>query len=450
LKAHGLDRVYKLFVPAGSDIPALVERFSHAPGVDYAEPDHILRLAATYPNDARFSEQWGLDQVSDADIDAPEAWDHTVGAGIIIGINDSGVDSDHEDLAGKILPGWDFVNNDADPEDDNGHGTRTTSVATASTNNGVGIAGVCWNCLILPAKVFDDQGNGNATRSANGYIWLTDHGARIINQSGGSPLPNQTLHNGVKYAYDAGVVMASGTGNKNSSFMNYPAAYPEVIATGGTDSLDRRAWFSNYGAQIDVVAPAVLILTAQRGGGYSNANGNSFAGPHVSGLTGLIETLYPSVGRDEARHLIRSGAEDEVGQQVEDTPGWDQYHGWGRINTERTLGATLGSINLRVEGKGATRLYHETANPLATSYDFIRGDLSVLTESSDGVDLGTVVCLENDSSDPDTTGNEDIGMPLPGGCFFYLSRFNAAPGAGQYGGSSRNRDRIPSGGDCAT
>jgi subtilisin family serine protease len=222
-----------------------------------------------------------------------------------------------------------------------------------------------------------------------------------------------------------------------------------VIAAGGTNSLDQRAWFSNFGSPIDVVAPAQQILTAQLGGGYSNANGNSFAGPHVSGLTGLIETLYPSVGRDDARHMIRSAAEDQVGNPVEDVPGWDQYYGWGRINAERTIQAVESSISLRVEGKEITRIHLDTGNPLADSYDFIRGDLGLFSESSAGVDIGTVICLENDSPDPDTAGgDEDAESPAPGEGFFYLGRFNSAPGAGQYGGSSRNRDRLPSSGDC--
>ncbi|UCF66182.1 MAG: S8 family serine peptidase [Acidobacteriota bacterium] len=450
-RQHGLDRIYKFFVPPGSEVPALIKRFSKLPGVEYAEPDYLIQLDAVVPDDARFSDQWNLDQPSDADVDAPEAWEFTVGEGVIIGMNDSGVDSDHEDLAGKILPGWDFVNDDDDPEDDNGHGTRTSSVATANTDNAVGIAGACWRCSIMPAKVFNALGQGSHARSADGYVWLTDHGARVINQSGGGPIPSATLYAGVSYAYDAGVVMASGTGNKNSTAINYPAAYDEVIAAGGTDQFDQRASFSNYGAQINVVAPAVAILTAQMGGGYSPANGNSFAGPHVSGLAGLIETIYPSVGRDEAKHLVYSGAEDQIGRPIEDTPGWDQYHGWGRINMQRTLEATRSSASLRVEGKTATRLFLETANPTADAYDFVRGELGVFSETASGVNAGDVVCLENDSLDPDTAGgNEDDALPLPGDGFFYLGRFRSQPGTGGYGGSSRNRDRMPSSGDCSS
>jgi hypothetical protein len=258
------------------------------------------------------------------------------------------------------------------------------------------------------------------------------------------------LHNAVIYAAEAGVVMTAGAGNNNWPLVNYPAKFPEVIGSGGTDRQDLRASFSNYGEGIDVVSPAVSILTASRGGGYSPANGNSFAGPHVAGLVGLIETAYPSVGREGARHLIQSGAEDEVGRPTEDTPGFDQYHGWGRINVERTLAATASSVSLQVEGRDITRPYLESANPLAESYDFVRGDLGVFTETGPGVDLGAVLCLEDDSPDPDTVGgNEDAVIPSPGTGFFYLSRFTAAPGAGQYGGSSRNRDRYAASGDCA-
>lgn len=457
LMRHGLDRVYKFFVPRGTDVLDLVEKLSALAGVELAEPDYVQQIDEVQPDDTRFSEQWSLEQASDADVDAPEGWGISVGGGVVIGMNDSGVDSDHEDLSGKILPGFDFVNNDLDPEDDHGHGTRTASVASAVTNNSRGIAGVCWNCRLLPAKVFDASGQGNSSRSADGYVWLADHGARVINQSGGSSTASQILHDAVIYAYEAGVVLTSGTGNDNSVVINYPAAFPEVVAAGGTDRQDARvapfscsgSGGSNHGPEIDVVAPADLILTARMGGGYGTACGNSFAGPHVAGLSGLIETIDPSVGRDEAGHLIRSGAEDGVGRSGEDTPGWDRYHGWGRINVARTLAAIRSSITLRLQGTEATRVLLETPNPLAVSYDFIRGSVRTLSESASGVDLGAVVCLEDDSPDPSTAGHEDPDTPGAGEAFFYVSRFRSATGTGEYGGSSRNRDRKAGSGDCA-
>jgi subtilisin family serine protease len=199
---------------------------------------------------------------------------------------------------------------------------------------------------------------------------------------------------------------------------------------------------------MDVVAPAVDVVRADLGGGYSTGCGNSFAGPQVSGLLGLVLSLNPAAGREEMRHLVRAGANDEVGAPAQDTPGFDEFFGWGRLNMHRTLQATEASITLRVDGVTLTRPYFSSVNPLAVSYDFIRGNLESFSESAAGVILGTVLCLENDSPDPDTSGNEDSAVPALGSAFFYLGRFNAAPGPGSLGGSSRNRDRMASAGDC--
>ena len=116
---------------------------------------------------------------------------------------------------------------------------------------------------------------------------------------------------------------------------------------------------------------------------------------------------------------------------------------------ERTLLGTAASITLRVDGAASTRLSYDTPNPLATSYDFIRGDLALLSVGIAGVSLSNVVCLENDSPDPSTLGDEDTAIPTAGNAFIYLGRFNSAPGAGEYGGSSRNLDRNPAAGDCS-
>ena len=146
LVRSGLDRTYRFHVTPGNDVLDLVAQFAALDGVEYAEPDWVGTGGAT-PNDPLFSQQWGLEQTSDADVDATTAWDVATGApSVIIAVLDTGVDSDHPDLAGKILPGFDFANFDADPEDDQGHGTNVGSIATATTNNSTGVAGACWNC----------------------------------------------------------------------------------------------------------------------------------------------------------------------------------------------------------------------------------------------------------------------------------------------------------------
>jgi subtilisin family serine protease len=452
----GLDRTYKMFVPPGSDIPELARKLMAFPGVKYAEPDFMGEGGATLPDDAHFNLQYGLDQASDADTDAPEAWDLSLGSEeIIIAVLDTGSDSDHEDFAGKLLPGYDFANGDTDPEDDQGHGSNVGSIAAAVTNNSVGIAGACWNCKVMTLKVLDANNSGYYSWWTDAMIWAADHGADLINMSAGGTSGSSTLYNGILYAWQAGVPHISITHNDNTGAIRFPGRYAQTIPVGATNDQDDRAvpfcWGggSNWGPEIDVSAPGDWIPGAAMGGGYNYWCGTSQAAPLVAGLGGLMLTVYPSVGREELRHLLRSGAEDGVGLPAEDTPGFDEYHGWGRVNMERTLLGTLASITLRVEGETTTRPHLATANPLATSYDFVRGNVSALAEGSGGVSVGSVVCLENDSTDADTAGNEDLASPAPGEIFFYLARFNSVAGAGQYGGSTLHRDRLAASGDCA-
>jgi len=455
---HGLDRTYRFHVPAGSDILVLVEAFAGLPEVELAEPDYIGEGGATFPNDPRFGGQYAYDQPSDADVDGPEAWDIEVGADVVIAVLDTGIDSDHPDLVGKLRPGFDFVNNDSDPEDDHGHGTNVSSIASANSNNAVGIVGACWHCKIMPLKVLDANSFGAYSWWADAMVWAADNGARVINLSAGGTTASATLLAGVQYAYDAGVIHVSITHNDDTFSIRYPGRYTETITVGATDEVDARAdpfcysasSGSNYGNQIDVVAPGELILGAAMNGGYNSWCGTSQASPLVAGLVGSMRTIVPSLGREEARHLLQSGAEDQVGRINEDFPGFDIYHGWGRVNMQRTLQATQASTTLHADGVTATRLFFATANALASNYDFVRGGLASLSETTAGVELGPVVCIEDDSPDPDTSGNEDTDVPNPGEGFFYVSRFGAAPGAGSYGGSSANRDRQPGLGNCAT
>ncbi|MDX1389426.1 MAG: S8 family serine peptidase, partial [Acidobacteriota bacterium] len=445
-RRYGLDRIYRFHVPPGTDVEALSVMLSALPVVEYAEPDPIVHARGLAPNDPLYLQQWGL-----AAMGAEDAWSISVGEDVVIAVLDSGIDSDHPDLAGKTIPGYDFVNDDTDPEDDSvtSHGTQVASVLSAATNNAEGIAGVCWNCRLLPVKVLDSEGSGTASEFAEGLVWAVDQGARIVNFSSGGASPNATRLVAINYAYDSGVILVGGVGNGDELGVVYPKARKEFIAVGGTNQLDERAspyscapGGSNFGPEIDVVAPADLLDVAMIGGGYGVACGNSLSGPEIAGVLGIVETLNASIGREEARHLLRSGAVDQVGAPSEDTPGFDIYHGWGRVDMPSTIAAAASSVSLRVEGKTSTRVYLETANPIADSYDFVRGDLTALSEGPGGVDLGSTVCIEDDSADADTAGgNEDTDVPAPGEGFFYLSRFSAAPGHGSYGGSSTNRDR---------
>lgn len=453
----GFDRLYKFFLPPGAVIADVVGLFARTDGVTRAEPDFVGHGAATVPNDRRFDLQWGLSQASDHDVDAPEGWDFATGSpAVIIAVLDTGVDFAHEDFVGKTVPGWDFVNDDDDPQDDYGHGSSTASIAAANTNNAYGVAGACWNCRIMPLKDLDEENQGYTAWWVDALTWAADHGAAIANMSEGGPSNSTALHDAVIYAYEAGVVIPACTMNYDTWVPFYPAAYEEAIAVGGTDALDQRAdpfcnsAGSNYGPHVDVVAPGDDILGAALGGGCDYWCGTSQATPFVSGLAGLIESIDPGAGREEIRHLIRAGAADRVGRASEDTPGFDQYMGWGRVDFRRTLDAARALVSLRVSGNDATRVYLEHAADVATSYDVVRGALPGLSESAARVSLGPVTCLANDLAVPDTAGgHEDSERPGAGSAFFYLVRFTAAPGAGSYGGSTRHRDRVPASGGCA-
>jgi len=450
LARHGLDRIYRFHLPDGADARELIARFSSLPEVEYAEPDYILRPFET-PDDPLYEFQWGLHQTSDADVDAPEAWDISKGTETLITIVDSGISS-HVDLAAKLDGGYDLVDLDDDPDDGWGHGTEVASVAAAITDNAEGIAGVCWNCRLMAVRVINSGGGAAQSRVSDGIVWAADAGSKIINLSLGyyNEDAGRTLLTAVGYAADTGAMMITAGGNDNVPALGYPSEHAETMTTGATNDEDWRDYpmcgnptlGSNYHPFLDFVAPGENIFTARMGGGYGPNCGTSFAAPLVAGVLGVMRSMNPSLGREEARHILQSAADDEVGNPLEDTPGFDVYHGWGRINMHTTLEAVQSSLSLRVEGRTATRLFLDTVNPVAASYDFVRGDLSALSEGTIAVDLGLLSCLENDSADADTAGgNEDTETPLPGEGFFYLARFNGAPGAGSYGGSSANRDR---------
>jgi thermitase len=253
LVREGLNRIYKLKVDEKADLAQVIRAFKSSPYVEYAEPNYIAHAFIT-PNDPYWSSQWGMTK-----IEAPAAWDITTGSSdVTIAIVDSGVDLFHPDISGKLVSGYDFVNDDSTPQDDYGHGTHVAGIAAARTNNGTGVAGLSWDAEIMPVKVLDDYGSGDYQDLANGIIFATNQGADIINLSLGGSAPSSVLEDAVKYAHDLECVVVAATGNNNSS-VSYPARYPDVIAVAATDSNDQKAGFSNYGPEVDVAAPGVGI-----------------------------------------------------------------------------------------------------------------------------------------------------------------------------------------------
>ena len=260
-----------------------VASLSACPAVRFVEPNYIAYVADTIPSDASWGLQYGL-----VNIRAPQGWDTARGGpGITIAIVDTGVDLAHADLAAKVVGGHDFVNNDAIAQDDNGHGTHVAGIAAAVTNNGAGVAGTSWGARIMPVKVLNAAGGGTFANVAMGIIWATDNGAQIINLSVGGPTSSVVLQNAVNYAAGKGVLILAASGNSGSNLILFPAAYPNVIAVGATDSLNNLAGFSNYGPELDLVAPGVNIYSTSLGG-YAYRNGTSMSTGFVSGLAAIL------------------------------------------------------------------------------------------------------------------------------------------------------------------
>ena len=268
-----------------------VTRLAVDPRVVSIEPDATAAVTAE-PRDPQWSRQSGLRSVR-----APAAWELTTGSpDTVIAIVDTGVDADHPDLRGRVLRGHDFHNNDSNASDDNGHGTAVAGVAAAAGNNGVGIAGMCWKCRILPVKVLNRNGSGSHSNIAAGIVWAANHGADVINLSLASTGRTNMLSDAVAYARRRGAVVVAAAGNAGSRRKFYPAALPGVISVAASRGTGRLYAWSNDGSWIKLAAPG-CAFTTRRGGSWSRWCGTSFATPAVAGTIALVRSRRPGMSR---------------------------------------------------------------------------------------------------------------------------------------------------------
>lgn len=363
---------------------------------DYVEPDYISHGSgikqneavdllenftpiATTPNDQFFFRQWGLHNngtfslspsVIDADVDMIEAWDITTGSPtIVMAVIDSGIKMDHPEFSGRFwintqeqpngldddnngyiddFNGWDFVNNDNDPTDDHGHGTNVTGIAVANANNGIGYAGVDWNCKLLPLKVLNQNNSGLSSNIISSIYYAISRGVDVISISIGGSGYSVAYENAINLAYDQNIPVIACMMNFNNNVSYYPAAYQNSIAVGSTNSDDYRSvpffWSttsgSNYGNHIDVVAPGNYIYGLSHTSNTSYGSywgGTSQATPLVAGIVSLMLSINPNLTVTEIRNILRTTAQDQVGSPTEDILGWDQYYGAGRVNAYNAL-----------------------------------------------------------------------------------------------------------------
>ena len=335
-EALAVPRWWRIPVPPGEDPEALAARLRRRPDIETAEVDRPVRIAFT-PNDPYYgSYQWNLPKIR-----APQAWDVITGtAGVWIAIVDTGVDYNHPDLASsRLWLGWDFANGDNNPMDDHGHGTHVAGIAGANTNNGQGVAGVCWGCDLLAVKVLRADGVGYDSWVAQGIRYAADWGVAfgkrtVINLSLGSPDPSRVLADAVAYAQGQGALIVAAAGNNGQNQPFYPAAYPGVIGVAATDSSDQRASFSNWGSHVDIAAPGVAILSTDLtiySWPYGWKRGTSMAAPHVAGVAGLVWSVWCRAPATMISDILLSTARD-LGD-----PGWDPFYGYGRVDAEAAI-----------------------------------------------------------------------------------------------------------------
>ncbi|CAN5284433.1 S8 family serine peptidase [soil metagenome] len=278
----------------------LLDRLRADSRVEHAEALSVLR-ATFIPDDPLYaSKQWHMKKVG-----AESAWEYTCGRGVTVAVIDTGVAcfdkgpfSRGSDLGGtRCEGGWNFIDNNADAVDDQGHGTHVAGTIAQTTNNGKGTAGLAYCATLMPVKVLNGRGWGTNVGVAQGIRYAADHGAQIINMSLGGPIKSKILEDAVKHARSKGVTIVAAAGNSGRA-VGYPAAYPEVIAVSATDSNDNIAWFSSRGPEVAIGAPGVAVTqqTICDGGKnkceiFGTFNGTSMASPHVAGAAAMIVSM---------------------------------------------------------------------------------------------------------------------------------------------------------------
>ena len=358
-----LERIYLLRFQIPVDLHTIKASYAVHPLIEAVEFNYVRQTQASeiIPNDPRFEEQWNLSL-----IDMPGAWAIEKGnPEVIIAVVDTGFDYTHEDLASQTwvnvdeipdngidddnngyiddVHGWDFSqmpssdgnensqNGDNDPIDESGHGTHVAGIIGATVDNDVGIAGIAWNCTLMPIRGAGVAGIRD-NRSASAIVYAVNNGARVINMSWGGRERSFVLRDAVDYAYARGVLMIAASGNESEGDSIFPAGYRKVISVAATEQHKQKFYQSNFGASIDIGAPGNVILSTHINNRYRTLSGTSMATAHVSGVAGLIISKRPSLTHEEVRQILISTADP-----ITESP---ELVGAGNLNAARALMAS--------------------------------------------------------------------------------------------------------------
>lgn len=330
------------------------------PNVELAEkvPLHQLHLST---NDPQYSNQWYLEKIG-----APAAWDYfSSGSNVVIAVVDDAVERFHADLNpnvwinpgeipnngidddgnGRIddINGWDVANNTSSvdpPTIANNHGTHVSGIASAATNNLLGISSIGFSCKIMCVKS-TNQPFPAISHGYEGVLYAANNGANIINMSWGGPNASATGQSAIQFALDKGCILVASAGNSNSSNLNYPAAFPGVISVASTDVNDLKSSFSNFGGWVKISAPGSSILSTLPGSSYGNQSGTSMASPMVAGLLGLMKSLNPTMPNADLINCLYSSA-DNINAL---NPSFTGFLGSGRINALKAMECVASTLS---------------------------------------------------------------------------------------------------------
>ncbi|AJD92211.1 hypothetical protein JMA_28940 [Jeotgalibacillus malaysiensis] len=355
-----------------------VKTLEGLPEIEFIEPVQEYTL---HSQDIYYDEQWSLNNtgegrgVKDADIKYEqmiELLDKKEMTETVTAVLDTGVDYTLADLKNQVIStGYDFINNDSDAMDDEGHGTHVSGIIAAESDNGYSMTGINQHTGILPVKVLDASGSGDTEKIAYGIIYAADQGADMINMSLGGPY-SRVLEYAMKYASEKGVTIVAASGNEGYGEVSYPASSKYTIAVGATNRLDIVSDYSSYGKGLDLVAPGSDIPSLVPNGNTILMSGTSMATPHVTAVAGLVKSIKPDITAEQIRKVLTISASD-IAFTEEDppvyydedpfyddfpyypeelAPGYDLVSGWGRLNAPAALTALDNKWNLseRISG----------------------------------------------------------------------------------------------------